>query len=94
MVKTGQLAGRGTTGLRLLAFSQPRSAIALPCSPANLLGDAWPEGGGNLLCTLHDHLGADAKKTQIIKKRPAVITNRNASSIIAMKPFYAKTPSG
>jgi hypothetical protein len=47
-----------------------------------------------LLCTVYDHLGADAKKTQIIKKRPAVITNRNASSIIAMKPFYAKNASG
>ena len=53
-----------------------------------LLSRSFPK---NCVC---DHLGADAKKTQIIKNRPAVNTKRNASSIIAMKPSYAKHPSG
>ena len=43
-----------------------------------------------MLCTVCDHRGADAKKTQIIRKRPAVNINRNASSIIAMSRY----PSG
>jgi hypothetical protein len=53
-----------------------------------LLSRGFPK---NCVC---DHLGADAKKTQIIRNRPAVNINRNASSIIAMKPSYAEHPSG
>jgi hypothetical protein len=54
----------------------------------NYRAGAFPK---NCVC---DHLGADAKKTQIIRNSPAVNINRNASSIIAIKPSYAKHPSG